>query len=102
MKAIFIALLIVCATGAMGQGYAVLSSQPQAFEFPDHPEHAGRKPMAKDQNLRGDESPYTYAQGEIPLREVARASTEIPLGDVARRLKTEHASAKKAAVLWEN
>ena len=57
--------------------------------------------MSEEQNLRGDESPYTYAKGEMPLVGVPRARTT-PLGDVARTAKQEHASAKKAVVIWAN
>ena len=100
MKAAFLALFLICTTGAFGQGY--LSSEPQIYVPPDHPGHARNHSMATDQNLRGDESPYTYAHGERPLSDVAQTSTQIPLGDIARQLKKEHASEKKARIVWEN
>ncbi len=68
----------------------------------EHPEHAGNHTLAQEQNLRGDESPYTYAQGELPLSDFARASAAVPLGDVARRYREERASAKRAQTVWEN
>jgi hypothetical protein len=103
MKTTLFAMLIICATGAMGQSYGVApSSGLQIFQFPEHPAFAQRQPMARDQNLRGEESPYTYAQGEIPLRDVVIPSTQTPLGDVARRLRKEHEAAKKADIVWVN
>jgi hypothetical protein len=99
MKKILFAALFICATEAMGQGYgSAVMSEP--YQFPEHPLLAQRQVMAREQNLRGDESPYTYAQGEIPLRDVVIPSTQIPLGDVARRLRSEHEAAKKADIIW--
>lgn len=100
MKGIIFSFLLICATGAFGQSY--LSNEPAPITITDHPGHAEVHAMAKDQNVWGPESPYTFGKGEIPLREVARASTEIPLGDVARKLRKEHVADKKATILWEN
>jgi hypothetical protein len=47
-------------------------------------------------------SAYTYARGVRPLWEFAPASMEVPLGDMARLLKKEHASAKKSETVWVN
>ena len=85
----------------MAQGYgAAVSSEPQIFQFAEHPAFAERQPMAREQNLRGAESPYTYGKGEIPLRDVVIPSTQIPLGDVARRVRREHEATKKADIVW--
>ncbi|MGH9530562.1 MAG: hypothetical protein ACRD2S_11670 [Terriglobales bacterium] len=102
MKTILFAILIGFATAAMGQAAGVLSNQPQMLVVPDHPGHAQHTPLAQEQNLWGSESPYTYAKGELPLSEFARASTAVPLGDVARDYRKEHASAKKATIVWAN
>ncbi len=102
MKNIFFAILLACATAGFGQTAAVLSSQPQMLIITDHPEHAQRAPMAQEQNLWGSESAYTFAKGELPLSEFARASAAVPLGDVARDYRKEHASVKKAVVVWTN
>jgi hypothetical protein len=99
MKKTLFAVLFICATRAMGQGYGVAANNTP-YQFPEHPLFAQRQLMAKEQNLRGDESPYTYAQGEIPLRDVVIPSTQTPLGDVARRVRSEHAAAKKADIVW--
>jgi hypothetical protein len=99
MKKTLFAVLFICATRAMGQGYGVaVSSTP--YQFPEHPLFAQRQLMAREQNLRGEESPYTYAQGEIPLRDVVIPSIRVPLGDVARRVRSEHEAAKKADIVW--
>jgi hypothetical protein len=99
MKTTLFAMLIICATGAMGQSFgAAVISEP--YQFSEHPAFAERQPMAREQNLRGAESPYTYGKGEIPLRDVVIPSAQIPLGDVARRLKSEHEAAKKADIIW--
>jgi hypothetical protein len=57
--------------------------------------------MAPTQDLLGRFA-YVYARGERPLWEVAPVSQAVPLGDVARMLRKEHATAKKADVVWEN
>ena len=102
MKTILFAIFLACATAALGQATAVLSNQPQMLVIADHPEHAQHAPMAQEQNLWGNESPYTYAKGELPLSEFARASAAVPLGDVARSYRKEHASATNATIVWAN
>jgi len=49
-----------------------------------------------------EQTTYTSAKGERPLWEVAPEWHAIPLGDIARELKQEHATAKKAEIVWEN
>lgn len=93
------AIFLACATAAFGQTQAVLSNQ---LVIGDHPEHAQHVSMAQEQNLWGNESPYTFAKGELPLSEFARASAAVPLGDVARNYRKEHASVKKAVIVWAN
>ncbi len=102
MKTIVFAILLACATAALGQTAGVLSSQPQILVIPDNPRHAQHTPMAQEQNLWGNESPYTYAKGEVPLSDFAMASQATPLGDVARSYRKEHVSAKKATIVWAN
>jgi hypothetical protein len=80
---------------------AVLTSQPQVIQVPSHPEHATQKPMAQESNLLGTTA-YTFAMGEQPLWQFAPASEAIPLGDIARMLKSEHETAKKAEKVWQN
>jgi hypothetical protein len=96
-KTTLFVLCLLCATAAFGQsvGGSVLSSEVQVLRLPDHSQHASQQPMAQEQNLR-ENSSYTYAQGERPLWELAPVSHPVPLGDVARMLRKEHAAAKKA------
>lgn len=47
-------------------------------------------------------SDYTYARGERPLADFGMHPSEPePLGDMARAFRAEHASAKKAAFVFE-
>ena len=95
-KATLFVLCLLCATGALGQTAGnVLSSEPQVLRLPDHPSHASQQRMATEQSLL-EYSSYTYVQGERPLWEFAPASHAVPLGDIARMLKREHETAKKA------
>jgi hypothetical protein len=89
-------LCLLCATAVLGQSAgSVLSSEPQVFRFLEHSQHAAQHPMAEEQSLL-ESSSYFYAQGERPLWEFATHSPAVPLGDVARMLRKEHAAAKKA------
>jgi hypothetical protein len=104
MKTSLFVLCLFCATAALGQalGGSTLSSQPQVFQVPSHPEHASRQPMAQQRDLL-EESGSAYARGERALWEVAPVPhTMLPLGDAARTLRKEHTTAKKADVVWEN
>ena len=101
MKITLFALCFLCATAALGQsvGGTSLSSQVQVFQMPSHTEHASQHPLAEEQSLL-EHSNYIYAQGERPLWEVQPASPRpIPLGDIARLLRKEHATAKKADIV---
>jgi len=78
-----------------------LSSQVQVLELPSHPQHASQQPPPTEQSLF-EQSINTYARGERPLWEVTPPVKVVPLGDIARMLKKEHAIAKKAEFVWEN
>jgi hypothetical protein len=98
MKTTLFLLCFFCATAALGQSFApaALSNEAQPLQMLSHPAHASQHAMAPEQTLL-DNSDYVYAQGERPLWEVALpASRTTPLGDVARILRQEHATAKKA------
>jgi hypothetical protein len=95
-KATLFVLCFLCAAAALGQSASgALSSEPQVFHPPDHAQHAAQLPMGEEHNLL-ESSGYAYAQGERPLWELAPVSHAVPLGDVARMMKKEHAAAKKA------
>lgn len=104
MKTIVFGLCFLCATAALGQSGAtgsVLSNNPAVLEFTGHDAIAAQHPMGREQSLL-EASGFTWAQGERPLWEFATASHPTPLGDSARVLRKEHASAKKAEVVWNN
>jgi hypothetical protein len=100
MKTAVFVLCFFTTTIALGQstgsvGGAVLASTVQMVS---HPEHVSQQAMAQDQSLM-EHSNYFYAQGERPLWEVQPLAHHVPLGDIARMLKQEHATAKKADIV---
>jgi len=101
MKITLLTICILCASAAMGQVTSVLSATPQVYSFETHPEHASRQSLAPMQSLNGNEE-LVYAQGELPLWEVATPVHEVPLGDSARVLRQEHETSKRAAQCWQN
>lgn len=102
MKTLCFVSCLLLTTAAFGQavGYASISNQPVVIQIPSHPLHAAPQPMAQEQSLLTG-SVYTSVQGQKPLWEVARIPDSMPLGDVARLLRKEHATAKKATVTLE-
>lgn len=56
--------------------------------------------MAREHSLVGGGT-YSYAQGERPLWEFGPVSEPRPLGDIARELRKEKQSAKKAEIVFE-
>jgi hypothetical protein len=98
------ALVLFGASSALGQATVstyVLSNEPVKIHPLSHPEHASQRPLAAVQSLL-ENSNYFYAVGKRPLWEVAPKRQEMPLGDVARLLRKEHETAKKATVVMEN
>jgi hypothetical protein len=93
MKLTLIAFFVFCASSAFGQ--ALLNSNSQPLEFGDHVARASQHDLASPSNLLQD-SAYSYAQGERPLWEFGPTSQPVPLGDVARAYREQHALAKKA------
>jgi hypothetical protein len=49
----------------------------------------------------GGPGTYSYAQGERPLWEFGPVSVPVPLGDVARAVRKEKLTAKKAEIVFE-
>lgn len=99
MKTTIIALCFLCATAAFGQTY--VSSDAHPTEFASHAEHAAQQGMARSQNVM-EQSSVFHGQGQRPLWEVQPAARTIPLGDIARAVRKEHAAAKKSTIVWEN
>ena len=102
MKSCFFlfALCIFGALGAHGQtvnGY-LLNSEPQRLVMPEHPQRASQTQLAQEQDLR-ERSTYTYAQGERPAWEFMALPPFVPIAELARTFRDEHARAKKAVVI---
>jgi hypothetical protein len=97
MKITLFLLCFLCATAALGQTFAAsaLSNEVQPLQMVSHPAHASQHAMSPEQSLL-DGSNYVYEHGERPLWEFAPVSRALPLGDVARILRQEHVTAKKA------
>jgi hypothetical protein len=94
-----LAMCILASVGAAGQtiGSYFLNGQPQMLVMPEHPQHASQTPLAQEQDLR-EQATYTYAQGERPAWEFMPPPRFVPIADLARVLREEHARAKKAVV----
>jgi len=101
MKTTLVVLFILCAAAALGQTAAVLPSQVQIVQVPEHPLHAEYRAMANERPLVGEPNAYSYAQGERPLWEFGPVSVPTPLGDIARACRKEKQSAKKAEIVFE-
>jgi hypothetical protein len=98
MKIAVFLLCFLAATAVLGQqsqAIGALSNETQPLQMISHPARASQHAMATEQSLL-DNSGYAYAQGERPLWELAPVTIAIPLGDVARELRQEHLTAKKA------
>lgn len=101
MKTTLLVLLILAGTAAFGQSAGVLSNVPQVISMPEHPMHADVTPMASEHFLVGGGT-YTVAHGERPLWEFGPVSEPArPLGDVARDVRKEKESARKAEITLE-
>jgi hypothetical protein len=99
MKMTLITLLFLCTTAAFGQTASVISNEPQLIQLSSHQQRASQQSMQIEQNLLVTSGNYNNAnsRGERPLWEVgAKPPAEVPLGDVARLLRNQHATARKA------
>jgi len=98
MKTALLALFILCGTLAFGQAAGVQPLVEPPNQISDHPEHAIQHDMGTVTSVM-EVSGSTWGHGERPLWEVA---PRIPLGDIARVLRKEHETAKKARRCWSN
>ena len=79
-----------------------MSSEPVPVSFTSHQAHASQPGMSDQQDVLERSVPM-IAQGLRPLSDVASSkAAPIPLGDIARMLKKEQLTAKKATTVWEN
>jgi hypothetical protein len=103
MKTALLAACFLCATAAFGQsvgGSMGTPSMSAPFQMTNHEQHASFHQMGQEQTLFGTSGVYT-AQGEVPLWEVAPPEAPtMPLGDVARLLRKERETAKKATFVY--
>jgi hypothetical protein len=98
MKTTLFALCCLCGTAALGQsigGSVGSASMSSTIQMTSHQQRAAQTPMALEQSLF-DHSGYFIVEGERPLWEVQPLSPKVPLGDIARALRKEHETAKKA------
>ncbi|HXY04452.1 MAG TPA: hypothetical protein VEI49_12835 [Terriglobales bacterium] len=102
--AVFVACLL-CTTAALGQSIGGSLGSPvmsRPYDMTTHEQQATFRPMASEHSLIDGASTITVASGEIPLAEVPLPPRpEIPLGDVARALRKQHETAKKAQFVFE-
>jgi hypothetical protein len=100
MKTVVFAFFLLCASAAFGQSAPVLPNTAQPVAFVEHPAQAAQHDMGRESYLY-NANPYTYAQGEQPLWQFGSAKQEVPLGDVARAYRKDHAISRKASVVVE-
>jgi hypothetical protein len=100
MKNLSLVLFVLVTTAAFGQWAGSISSAPNPYRPPSNPAHASTHALAAEQSVLSGQS-YSAAQGEKPMWEFPQAPA-VPLGDIARTLKVEHAKLKKAHVRFEN
>jgi hypothetical protein len=99
-------LLLFCllsSAAAFGQFASLGTAQMSStYQMIDHAHLASPQPLAQERSLLGSSGGVYIEHGELPLWEVAPVHHDVPLGDVAREQKKEHAMDKKARITWEN
>jgi hypothetical protein len=100
MKTLLFAFCFLCSTGALAQN--LLDATAHKLEMTEHPLRASQHTMAGEQTLLGQNSPFTFGQGERPLWEFTSNAPVEPLGDLAREIKKEHEAVKKSESVWVN
>ena len=100
MKTTIFVLCLLCATSALAQSASVIQNHVEMLRLPENPLHASQHEMGTQQSLLQSSS-FSYAQGERPLWEFGPISQPVPLGDIARAYRAEHAKARKAEVTLE-
>jgi len=100
MKTLGLVFCLFAVTVAVGQTASLISGEAHPLQIPDHPEHASQQSLGQERSLLTSHA-FVIATGERPLWEVAGHTAETPLGDIARQLKREHATAKKAVMSLE-
>ena len=100
---IFFSLMVVSILCGVASGQAIGGGTggAQMLVMTGNPQQATQAPMAPVQNLF-ERSASTSAHGERPLWEFMPEPRFVPLGDVAREQRKEHANDKKAVIVWTN
>jgi|ERR1700687_1114488 hypothetical protein len=93
-------LLLTSAAFAQYGGVSYISSEPQIYQFADHPAHASYAPMSQEQNVLAATG-YSSAHGERPASDFPQAEG-VSLGAAARELKQQHSQFKKSPIVWVN
>jgi hypothetical protein len=100
------ALFVLCllftsaAFAQYGGGVSYISSEPQIYQFADHPAHASYAPMSQEQNVLAATS-YSSAHGERPASDFPQPES-VSLGVAARELRQQHSQFKKSPTVWVN
>lgn len=102
MKTMLVVFFLGCAACAFGQCCSNASvSSP--FQFADHSYRASPQRLSQEQDLFTSSGGLYIEHGEMSLSDVPLPPVKVvPLGDIARALKKEHATAKKAQFIREN
>ena len=102
MKTALFVLCFLCAAMAFGQS-SVTPLVTSNVQFSDHAQRATPQGLGREESLTQTFGTVYVEHGEMPLSEVRLPVVHVvPLGDLARALKKEHAADKKALVVWEN
>jgi hypothetical protein len=105
MKTGLLVASLLFTTAALGQSIGSGFAQPYMstpYTVVTHDSHASFRALAQEQSLTDGGNGVFVAQGEIPLAEVPLPPrTEMPLGDVARLVRKQHETAKKAEFVFE-
>lgn len=100
MKTTVLLLGCLWAATALAQSAASSPTLATTIQPANHAERAYAQPLAQEQSLFTTNS-ITIAQGEMPLAEVPLPVVHVvPLGDLARMQRKEHALDKKAERTW--
>jgi hypothetical protein len=83
-----------------GGAASYISSEPQIYQVPSHPAHAGYAPMLQEQSVLASAS-YSSAQGDRPASDFPQPQA-VSLGAFARQVRKEHALLKKSPVVYVN
>jgi hypothetical protein len=99
MKTFFslVVMCVFCGAGALAQ----TSVNSASITMLGSPKRAEQVALAPAQDLR-EHSTITSAQGEKPLWELMPEPQFVSLGEIARQIRKEHETAKKAVRVWKN